>query len=129
MWSHYADGFKGICVEVDVPKTEIRKLHKVKYKKTILEIDDLIPVEHDEIVVAALTHKLRNPWKIEREYRFLQGEKFLKLNISGVILGQKIGEIHKKIITDLCDRKRIPWYESAVHRNTTKVFINQRTFY
>lgn len=60
LWGYYANGFRGIAIEVERGDTELRKIN---YKKSIKSIDD---ASVDEI----LTTKL-NPWKKEEEYRFL----------------------------------------------------------
>src|SRR3989344_8601879 len=60
LWGYYANGFRGIAIEVECEDTKVRKIN---YKENIKSINN---TSIDEI----LTTKL-DPWKKEEEYRFL----------------------------------------------------------
>lgn len=64
MWGYYTDGFKGIAIEIEIKKKEVKKinyianLHTLKSKNLFNNVDEI------------LTTKL-NKWKHEKEYRFM----------------------------------------------------------
>lgn len=70
IWGYYANGFKGLVIEIEVKlfdDTE-RLLKKVKISDTIPEIDTSISDEDNARVVLMSKSKY---WKKEDEYRFL----------------------------------------------------------
>lgn len=81
MWGQYANGFKGIAIEVEVSKDE---MSVVNYHDSVQRIDDC----HGDRVKFILTNKL-SPWKHENEYRLLKEEKLEEKSDNL----QKIGEI------------------------------------
>lgn len=81
LWGHYASGFKGVAIEIDVDGNDI---YKVNYMNSIVDIK-LDGQPADDIVKEILTTKL-TPWAYEREYRFLKKIEDNK---------QKIGKISK----------------------------------
>lgn len=91
MWGYYANGFRGIAIEVKCDETEVRK---VNYVPDIESIDD---VTIEEI----LTTKL-SPWKHEKEFRFLKesDDNFHKIGtITAVYFGNPYNRaVNKKSI-------------------------------
>lgn len=85
MWGHYANGFRGIAIEVEVDRAE-----KVSY------VSDTLPFEgepSEEPLKRLLTTKLK-PWEYESEYRILeQPEPGLRTigTIIAVYFGQPYG--------------------------------------
>lgn len=73
LWGYYSNGFRGIVIEVECDDADVKK---VNYIKDIQSIDENTV---DEILVTKL-----EPWKREKEYRFL---KKLDTNLN------KIGQI------------------------------------
>jgi hypothetical protein len=63
MWGYYAGGGKGVAIRIEIDKT---KLHKISYEKEVPYFENKTP----GIIPKILSTKL-NPWKHEREYRFL----------------------------------------------------------
>ena len=84
MWGYYANGFKGMAIEVEVPRAEIEP---VKYVDRLEHIDpaDPPPVRVREILCTKLSS-----WKHEHEYRYLNedGSDFKRIGeIRRVCLG------------------------------------------
>ena len=66
MWGYYANGFKGIAIEViinDESNTNIENIEKVVYKNNV-------PKANLDSIKEILTTKL-DAWKHEKEYRYL----------------------------------------------------------
>lgn len=82
MWSHYADKYKGACIEFDtniIEKT-IDKLKRVDYAKDECEVREKIPLPHDSLgdfsdeyqnrVRRSLSYKAKE-WAYEEEWRLI----------------------------------------------------------
>ena len=65
MWGHYANGFKGVVIEVEISSAKVKRIEYVD------EIPSLEAFDPQEKVEKILTTKLL-PWKHECEYRFLE---------------------------------------------------------
>ncbi len=61
MWGYYANGFRGVAIEVEVHQDCVKK---VRYEKNVSQVAPMGEID------AILTTKL-NQWKHEDEYRFL----------------------------------------------------------
>lgn len=61
MWGYYANGFKGIAIEVEI---ENESLEEVIYIREISELED-------QMIVKKLLLRKLDSWKHEQEYRFM----------------------------------------------------------
>jgi len=90
MWSHYADGHKGICLEFDSEKdTKLQNIFDVNYCESFPSIT--IRNTKEEIMKKLVTSKAK-AWNYESECRiFARGEKGLtkvdRRSMTGVIFG------------------------------------------
>lgn len=87
MWGYYANGFKGLAIEIEISSDEIKK---VDYQNSLLREDTNSPD-----IKKIITTKLKC-WKSENEYRFLtQGETGNKKigKITGIYLGEPYGSL------------------------------------
>jgi hypothetical protein len=83
MWGYYANGFKGVAIEIEVDKSNVKKIGYVKNSTNDNEIENI------------LTSKL-TPWEHEAEYRFLKESEnnFHKIGeITGVYFGNPYGNV------------------------------------
>jgi len=64
MWGYYANGFKGVAIEIEIFPTEVKQ---ITYGKNILH-----PKGKDYITVEKILTKKLSSWKHECEYRFLE---------------------------------------------------------
>lgn len=81
MWAHYADSFRGVCIEIELP-VDHPNLYKVEYvdNKSSLEV-----VEPKDL----LRYKMAD-WAYEREFRIItEGERYFDIKgmIKSVCLG------------------------------------------
>jgi len=65
MWGYYANGFKGVALEVRICDSEMKEITYAE------NIPDLERLNNDQKVITILTTKLK-PWRHECEYRFLK---------------------------------------------------------
>jgi hypothetical protein len=83
MWGHYANGFKGIAIEIEVDSEEVVKM---EYTKEISHLKNNTNTMRSAKKI--LSNKLM-PWKIENEYRSLR-----KMEKSGLLNVGKITAIY-----------------------------------
>lgn len=85
MWSHYADGHKGCCIELNVIPNERWHKLSVNYSDRSLDICENTTIEE------VLSYKL-SPWSYEKEVRFVTtgDTRFLKVHINKIYLGCKM---------------------------------------
>lgn len=111
LWSHYADGHKGFCVEFDSTTIPLNLTHRIVYTEVYPEAD--FPLLNDlQMLVFLLTKSYR--WKYEQEFRsiivkddeypfthdndsiFLRGDE-----IKNVYLGNRMEDENKKDLINL----------------------------
>lgn len=65
LWGYYANGFKGVAIEIEIP---VVKINKINYGSELPDFSD--NHDSDETAKMILTSKLKS-WEKEDEYRFL----------------------------------------------------------
>lgn len=113
MWSHYADLHRGICIEFDtsIPGTIFSKAKKVLY---VNKFNDFVLKSDKEREVATHISSFTKSklWKYEDEWRILEQEEgcysFPAECITGVILGCRISEDHKRWVKDWVNGRATP---------------------
>lgn len=73
LWSHYADGHKGFCIEFDTsyfPFINLKKVHKVIYRDSYPYVHPKYVLETNEFPFTSLITKSKK-WKYEQEWRIL----------------------------------------------------------
>ena len=110
MWSHYAEGHKGFCIEFDTrfePFKDDKRLFKVNYSEVvpIVSLADIF-VSDDEKAIKPLMSLITtksDKWSYESEWRVfhMQGDHKFFINhkaFSGVFFGCEMPNDHKEII-------------------------------
>ncbi len=99
LWTHYANGSRGVNLGVEITGHNLIK-REIIYGGTPL-IDDCINTSHTALEI--LTHKLYY-WDYEKEVRiFNSNNTQIKVLIKEIILGEKISSHHKKLIKKLAN--------------------------
>lgn len=101
MWSHYADGHKGVVIEVDVPENHV-DLIKVTYSPFSSVFTDKLQTKDD---MRHLFNGKGEEWAYEKEYRIITEDQYfcLRQSIHRLLLGPLISDDHERIL-----RKIIP---------------------
>lgn len=81
MWTHYADGHKGCCIEVS--SRSIDKPTEIDYNAEIQVVNGC------EDAKELLSHKSKI-WEYEKEVRFFRNSKYLKIKIHKIIFGARV---------------------------------------
>lgn len=122
LWSYYADGHKGVAIEIDFSGREtdvvpIRYLTELKkYSNTVLGT----PFPED-----VLRHKTVH-WQYEDEVRILQSEVYYPVEgrITSVLLGARTTDDHKSILDKVLPED-ISMIEMKINEVTLEVEPNQ----
>jgi hypothetical protein len=110
LWSHYADGHKGVCIEIEIEKNDVKE---IMYTDSFPEWNDM--EDSDPQIKNFLTSKLKF-WEYEHEYRILQ-----KLDNPQMIM---VGQV-KKIIFGLRSpcKKLLEEHQEIALNNIIKIEI------
>lgn len=101
MWSHYAEGHKGVAIGVEV--------NRGKYEVRPIEYDGLHRVGihnfHADSATDVLSHKL-DVWQYEEEERvFVRNNKqYVNVKVREIICGSRMSTQDKGFITDLVEK-------------------------
>lgn len=117
LWAHYANGFKGICIEFEV-NTDIVHTNKIKYAPSTPHIDDnritedgvfsfesfcsLEPIQWAEKI---LLNKFEE-WEYEKEVRLFSNQIFIQsgIKIKSIFLGPRITENFRTIVEKIANK-------------------------
>lgn len=107
LWSHYADGFNGLAIEVDLPGNH-PNIRPIEYRGVFafLNMDEVI--DKDEAARTILFSKY-NEWEYEREIRILNDTPYFQLDnpIPRVIVGHRVNPALLETLLIVCDREQI----------------------
>ena len=150
MWAHYADSFKGICIEYDVCKltdVNIQKqlfpVYYTKERKFFLDTDSLIEYYNGDKIDQTESWRFTKDtkgvflqkasyWKYEQEWRLciINEDKSAEKNIpfacvSAVYLGPRISNSDLRCVVDLVrDYER----NNQCHVDIYKTMLNKKDF-
>ncbi len=109
MWSHYADGHRGFCLEFDTSRLPFTEARQVCYSESVPSINpvDVLVEDHsnaedDELLWAFVLTKAQC-WSYEREWRLMHAEASKLYGygdhaLTGVYFGTAMPDAHKEII-------------------------------
>ena|SRR5690554_3746169 len=100
MWSHYANGHKGVAIGVRIDQTE--------YDVQPIEYDGIVTIRNSDYngqtAREILRHKLE-VWSYEEEVRvFQRNQMFIDVKIEEIILGQRVSNQNVGLIRDLLEK-------------------------
>ncbi len=120
MWSLYADGFKGVAIEVEIEEDD-PKLHIVDYMKSPPEYPS------SNILAEQVLTKKTIHWEYESEARIITEKPFYSVEgrVSAIHVGIRISDLHIKMLRTL--NLGVPIYETLLDKENVKVISKQRT--
>ena len=99
MWSHHADGHKGVAIGV--------RIDNEKYKIKPIQYDGIAIIKesnNNRTAKEILSHKLEI-WSYEKEERvFQQNQKFINAKIEEIILGRRVSTQNIGLIRELIEK-------------------------
>lgn len=116
LWAHYADGFKGVCIEVDLKERKLvdyetvaveYSSHRVSFSNNARRLVDEMP----RIILS----KKSSVWKYEKEVRTLSRDEYIHdgVSIKSVLLGIRTPKILKEAIFRITPQG-IPIFETYI---------------
>ena len=96
MWSHYADGHKGVAIGVEIDKRQF-DIRPVTYG------NHLTITEHDintDTCKDILCRKL-SPWVYEEEVRVLTNKKLVPVKVKEIVYGIKIDQSVRSVLRNI----------------------------
>ena len=123
LWSYYADGHKGVVIEIDCSGLE--KIYEVKYSEELPK--EGFTLIRQQSLLEVLSRKTKH-WDFESEYRIIyegqyleEGKYFgIKGRIKAIYLGTRTSELHRKLLNKIVPSE-IPIYTTKIDEETIKV--------
>lgn len=121
MWSHYADGHKGFCLEFEgsTDKTFLKRAKQVNYQKELLIINYF---DKNWLPKVLLTKS--EQWRYEEEWRIIQvdgpGEYGIPEGVlSGIVFGCQMPQNHKNKIIAWSKKRKSPlcFYQAQIKKS------------
>ena len=110
MWGHYADHFRGFCLEYTFADAKLDKLVEVQYPEDNRRPTGNWPDDQLEFIKQVARYKA-NGWDYENEYRLVfetGGQYYKRPEITAIIFGTFCKPCHKKTINRLIGDSRLP---------------------
>jgi len=108
LWAHYAAGFDGLAIELDLPpQSDYGPIFDVSYEQALPNAD-LQPGDFDAIALSFLRRKDRE-WCYEDEVRIIQDDIWYHLNIpvQRIIVGHRFNKALLKALRLVCQDQNI----------------------
>lgn len=122
MWAHYADSFRGICIELEIPESRLSNLEEINYSPFRVYVSD----HRDDVahLSRAILSGKNEAWEYEQEYRLFSSEKFVTdLQIKSVFLGMRISETMELAVRKLAGK--IPVKKTILCPSTNSVIESE----
>lgn len=124
MWSHYADGHKGFCLEFNTKFEFFSKALPVNYSETLPVLDPIDKTIHP-LMVLATTKAIG--WAYEKEWRVFHEESNRGIRIdpkiiTGIYFGCAMPKANKEIIMSILADSQIKFYEMHIAEKEFKVY-------
>lgn len=107
LWAHYADGFNGVAIEVDLPDDD-PLIGNVEYRGVFAFVHYEPTISPEDAARSVLLSKYQE-WRYEQEVRILSKDKWYQLRtpIRRVIAGQRLSAAMFDAIQLVCESQGI----------------------
>ena len=107
LWAHYANGFKGLAIELQFSLQSI-SIKDVSYSEDIPEINLTDNFDPYQSALSILTNKLRH-WEYEDEVRVIQNQEYYILEnpIKSITVGNRMNTSLRESLNIICKAKKI----------------------
>ena len=129
LWAHYADGFKGICIKVEIDKKSPDfDIAEVEYSAVRIRFTNKAARLRGELPKLILRQKAKE-WSVEKEVRLLSSSEYLQygIKIRGILLGLRTPDILKRTIIQLAATDVEIWNTKIASR-TNRIVIGERIY-
>ena len=116
MWSHYANGHSGCCIEVDLLPHSSLQVKRVNYIQNVVELSEIISGEE-------LLSNKSEIWDYENEVRVFTKSSYVQVVIKGITFGCRVSNkdfkllkrlvlsFHPELETSVCRISKTDLYE------------------
>ena len=121
LWAHYADSFRGICIEIEAEDTPDSKVVQVNYSPFSVYVSNESASDLDGIPEIILRNK-NEAWEYEEEVRILSKNQSIEegVKINAIYLGLRTSPVMKDTIVQLVS-DRIPVFETQINESTNTI--------
>lgn len=125
LWCHYANGFRGLALAVNL--TGLTN-YSVAYEEYIPELDETLkPTNLSTTAWKArhiLSHKLKY-WKIEDEVRIIKTCTYVDVSVVGLLVGFRMPDPIKRTLIHLAEQKGIACFETRPNQPTSTLISDR----
>lgn len=103
LWAHYAGGFDGVAIEVELPDNDIN-IQKVT-PRGVFAFVDLEKSKNEEDAARTILFSKYDEWAYEKEIRILNDKSFyeIKTPITRVVAGHRMPEALFQVLNITCN--------------------------
>ncbi|MCK5707226.1 MAG: hypothetical protein KAI43_06185 [Candidatus Aureabacteria bacterium] len=114
LWSHYASGFDGLVVEVELPDRDER-VKDVIYRGIFAQVSMEEYQNASDTAETILSSKY-NEWEYEKEIRVLNRSEWysLRKSVTKIIIGHRMSPALVEALKIICDKKNICLTKSTI---------------
>lgn len=114
LWAHYAGGFDGCAIEVEIPDNH-RSMKKVEYRGVFAHVSMPNERSPEELANQVLSSKYQE-WNYEQEVRILQSEEWFQLDepVKRVIVGHRMPPALFEAMNIICHSMGIQFCRTGI---------------
>jgi hypothetical protein len=114
LWAHYASGFDGLAVEVELPEDDAR-IKNVVYRGVFGHLAMNNGLDPSQAAHEVLSSKY-SEWKYEQEVRILNHGEFFQIPtpVKRVIAGHRMKPALFEALRIICESKRVGLYRTGI---------------
>jgi hypothetical protein len=136
MWSHYAEGHKGLCLEFDTnypPFQDREKLHQVVYSNSYPSVSPVAVIHDLHLPITPLITK-SNDWNYEKEWRFIMANgnnlfQYTPNALTAIFFGCSMHDDDKKEIASILAKSSVHLYNMKRSITQFKLEVEPYTKY
>lgn len=122
LWAHYASGFQGLAIEVNLPEKD-PKIRVIKYRGVFAHLPSEKLFRAERAAEEILSSKYQE-WNYEQEVRIIQSGEWYKLAtpVKRVIAGHRMRPATLDALQIVCERRGITLHRTgSVMRASTQI--------
>lgn len=114
LWAHYAGGFDGLAIEVDLPDDDYR-IRKVQYRG-VFHFLDIQRIRTEDQAARDILFSKYQEWSYEQEIRILSEDDWYRLAspVRRVIAGQRMNQALFSTLAMVCDKQGIEFCKVGI---------------
>ncbi|MCB9779850.1 MAG: hypothetical protein H6742_14890 [Alphaproteobacteria bacterium] len=113
LWAHYASGFSGMAIEVELPDDD--RVREVVYRGVFAHLSTPVLGDADAMAKDVLSSKY-DAWAYEQEVRVLQRDPVFKLSgpVTRLIVGHRMNPALVKGLSLICKAEGIEMFRTGI---------------